>query len=106
MREPLKTVSEIIARSNDSLYQKHPHIDTIIGIMDKALRQQGMNSDAITIECPAQNKKIVFLLHDEKPDYISIAVGDKTGNVETSSEIGLENFSETMLMVMLEMHFT
>jgi len=106
MREPLKTVSEIIARSNDSFFQKYSHIDTIIGIMDKTLRQQGMNSDAITIDCPAQNKKIVFLLHDEKPDYISIAVGDKTGKVETSSEIGLESFSETTLIAMLEMHFT
>lgn len=106
MREPLKTVSEIIARANDSFYQKYTRIDTIIGIMDNTLRKQGMNSDAITVDCPAQNKKIVFLLHDEKPEHVSIAVGDKSGKVETSSELELTRLSEEALLAMLEMHFT
>ncbi len=67
MKEPLKTVSEIIAQANDEFSAKH-NIDTIVGIIDKKLRLQGMNTDAITIDCLAQDKKIVLLMHDEKPE--------------------------------------
>lgn len=85
MKEPLKSVSEIIAKANDTFYAQHKNIDTLVGVIDQALRKQGMNADAVTIECPALDKKLVFLLHDHKPTSVDIAQGNKAGDIFSSS---------------------
>ncbi len=58
MKESLKELSEIVAKANDIFYDRNKNVDTLMGIMDKTLRKQGMNADAITIDCIAVNKKI------------------------------------------------
>ena len=86
MKEPLKSFSEIIAQANDLFCEKNKSIDTVIGIIDQAFRKQGMNSDAISIDCIPLNKKIVFLLHDEKPKLVEIAFGNKAGDINSTSQ--------------------
>jgi hypothetical protein len=65
MKSKLKKLSEIVAKANDLFYSKFDNIDTLMGIMDKTLRNQGMRADAITIDCIALDKKIVMLIHDD-----------------------------------------
>ncbi|TRX55705.1 hypothetical protein [Thalassomonas sp. M1454] len=89
MTPKLKQLSEIIAAANDKFFHLYTNINTSIGIMDKVLRQQGMNSDAVIINCISNNKKIVFLLHDEKPETVDIALGTNDGDVETSNQYQL-----------------
>lgn len=86
MTPQIKELSEIIAQANDIYYEKNKIHDTVIGIMDKVLRQQGMNADAITIDCIALDKKIVFLLHDNNPLQVDIAFGNKVGDITRSSQ--------------------
>jgi hypothetical protein len=93
MKEPLKLLSERIAEANDLFYEKNKTIDTVIGILDKALRKQGLKADAISIDCVPLNKKIVFLLHDEKPKNVDIAFGNKDGDISTSSQHVLQDLS-------------
>ena len=59
MKEPLKTVAELVAQANDQFNSQY-QVDTLLGILDKTLRQQGMASDAVTIDCFAQNKKLFY----------------------------------------------
>ena len=59
MNSTLKKLSEIIAEANDLLYARHTSIDTIMGIMDEALRKQGIMADAVTVECIPVNKKTI-----------------------------------------------
>lgn len=89
MTPKLKDLSEIIAAANDAFFNLYTDINTSIGIMDKVLRQQGMNSDAVIINCITNNKKIVFLLHDEKPETVDVALGNNGGDVETSKQYNL-----------------
>ncbi|MGJ8692655.1 MAG: hypothetical protein ACSHW0_09250 [Thalassotalea sp.] len=89
MKEPLNSVAETIAKANDVFSQQYKHIDTLIGILDKALRNQGIPADAVTIDCPAADKKIVFLLHDNQPDAVEIALGNKVGDIFSSSKLPL-----------------
>ena len=102
MNNKLKQVSEIIAQANDSFYERNSSIDTLMGIMDKVLRNQGMPADAITIDCPALDKKIVFLLHDAKPDTVNIALGNKAGEIESSSDHELSQLSIVSVLTVLE----
>jgi hypothetical protein len=105
MKSTLKNLSEIVAKANDVFYGRHNNIDTIMGIMDKTLRNQGMSADAITIDCISQDKKIVILIHDDKPDVANITLGNKNGDIDSSSEYLLREISETVIIDIMEVNF-
>ena len=105
MKASLKNLSEIAAKANDLFHSKFNTIDTVMGIMDKTLRNQGIKADAITIDCIALNKKIVILIHDEKPDVISIALGNKDGDIYSSSEYLISAISETVIVDIMAINF-
>lgn len=103
MKEPLNSIAEITAKANDIFCDQHTQIGTIIGIIDKMLRKQGMNSDAVTIDCPSLDKKIVFMMHDEKPETIDLAFGNKAGDVFSSETIALSTLTtEKIVEIMTE----
>jgi hypothetical protein len=105
MKKTLKELSEIVAQANDSFYERNKSVDTLMGIMDKTLRKQGMHADAITIDCITSNKKIVLVLHDSKPDLVDIALGDKAGVVNSSTEHILKDVSIDQILDMMEVNF-
>ncbi|MDX2370224.1 MAG: hypothetical protein QNK36_17750, partial [Colwellia sp.] len=105
MKSTLKNLSEIVAKANDLFYSKFDNIDTVMGIMDKNLRNQGIKADAITIDCIALDKKIVILIHDDKPNVVSIALGNKEGDIYSSSEYALSEISETVIVGIMEVNF-
>lgn len=105
MKGTLKSLSEIIAKANDLFYSKFDNIDTVMGIMDKNLRNQGIKADAITIDCIALDKKVVFLIHDDKPKIVSIALGNKNGDIYSSSEYAISDISETVILGIMEVNF-
>lgn len=106
MKSNLKKLSEIVARANDLFYSKFDNIDTLMGIMDKNLRKQGMQADAITVDCVTLNKKIVILLHDNKPDVANITLGNKEGCIYSSAEYKLTEISETVMLEIMQKNFT
>jgi len=105
MNKKLDRLAEIVARANDMFYAKHKTIDTLMGIMDKALRAQGMMADAITIDCVTLDKKVVLLLHDAKPNIVEIALGNKQGDIYSSSEYEVTELTEAVVLGILEMSF-
>jgi AmiR/NasT family two-component response regulator len=76
-----------------------------MGIMDKNLRNQGIKADAITIDCIALDKKIVILIHDDKPDVVSIALGNKDGDIHSSSQYLISEISETVIVDIMQVNF-
>ena len=105
MKKALQNLSAIVAKANDVFYSKFEHVDTLMGIMDKTLRNQGIRADAITIDCIALDKKIVILLHDDKPDVVNIALGNKEGDIYSSSEYELAELSEAAIVEIMETNF-
>ncbi|WP_448247899.1 hypothetical protein [Thalassotalea agariperforans] len=105
MKEPLKSVSEVIAQANDKFYEVNNNIDTLVGIIDKALRKQGMNADAVTIDCPALDKKLVFLLHDSKADSVDIAQGNKAGDIFSSASEPLAELTVNKVVAIMNSYF-
>lgn len=106
MKQKLQDLSEIVARANDLFFSKFDNIGTLMGIMDKTLRKQGIEADAITIDCIALDKKIVILLHDDKPYVVDIALGNKDGEIYSSSEYELAQISEAVIVEIMEANFT
>ncbi len=105
MKSELKILSEFAAKANDLFYSKFEHIDTIMGIMDKTLRNQGMKADAITIDCITLDKKIVMLSYDDKPELVDIALGNKKGDIFSSSKHELSRLSAVAIMDIMEEYF-
>jgi len=105
MNSKLKKLSEIVAKANDSFTRKFDHLDTLMGIMDKTLRAQGMKADAVTIDCIALDKKIVFLIHDNKPDIVGVAQGNKDGDIYSSLEYKVSDLSESTIVGIIETYF-
>jgi len=105
MKETLKKLSEIVATANDMFYERNKNIDTLMGIMDKTLRKQGMNADAITIDCISIDKKIVLVLHDSKPEWVDIALGNKDGVVHSSTEHKLKEVNIPQILDIMEVNF-
>jgi hypothetical protein len=62
-----------------------------------------MKADAITIDCIALDTKIV--IHDDKPDGVNIALGNKDGDIYSSSEYELVKKPETIIVVIMEANF-
>ena len=104
MNNKLQNLSEIVARAND-LFSSKFDIDTLMGIMDKALRKQGMKVDAITIDCITLDKKIVILIHDDKPDTVDIALGNKEGDIYSSSEYVMNELSVSVIFGIMKNNF-
>jgi hypothetical protein len=105
MNNRLKSISEIVAKASDLFSSKFDKVDTLMGIMDKTLRNQGMKADAITIDCISKKKKIVVLIHDDKPDVVEVALGNKEGDIYSSSEYVMDELSETIIFGLMETNF-
>ncbi len=105
MRIPLKNLSEIVAKANDLFFAKYENTNTLMGLIDKTLRDQGMKADAITIDCIAMDKKIVVLIHDDKPDVVDIAIGNKDGDIFSSTQHLIKDISVAFIVDVMEVNF-
>ncbi len=105
MQGTLKSFSEHVAKANDLFCERYSTLDTIMGIMDKTLRKQGIEADAITIDCITINKKIVFVLHDIKPEFVDVALGNKEGTISNSSTHKLTDMHVEEIFLLMEKNF-
>lgn len=105
MNEELKNLSEIVARANDLLYTKFENIDTLMGIIDQSLRNQGIKADAVTVECVTVDRKLLILIHDEKPDSVTIVSGNKAGDIYSKIEYAMSEISEDFFVDIMEKNF-
>ncbi|MDB9743926.1 hypothetical protein OAA91_00195 [Fibrobacterales bacterium] len=106
MKISLKEMSEIVAQASDLFIEKHKDIGTAMGIIDQALRKQGIPADGVTIDCLVQKKKIVFFLHDSKPDSVEIALGNKEGDIFSSKQYLRKDLDANKILEILEESFT
>ena len=105
MNSTLKKLSEIVAQANDVFDGRHKNVGTVLGIMDQALRKQGIHADAVTIDCIPLDKKIVLLIHDDKPEIVDIAFANKEGDIHSSSAYDLHKISVSKVTGIMEENF-
>ena len=105
MTPKLSAFAETIAKANDQFMAEYKLVDTLMGIIDKALRQQGMAADAVTVDAPALNKKIVFLLPDELSDEVEVAFGDKTGAINSKQRYSINELTAEAVVAIMANYF-
>ena len=105
MNPTLRKISTIVAEANDLFDAGSRKIDTVLGVIDSALRKQGIKADAITVDCLPLDKKIVFLLHDDKPELVSIALGNKAGDIHSTNDYPVNEINVEMVQAILVENF-
>ena len=60
-------LSDIAAAAQQQIQANFPHLDPIIGVSHN-LRKSGFNADTMTIDNQKTDKRILIILHDDKPD--------------------------------------
>jgi len=105
MTPTLNALAEVIAKANDQFAEKHQTVDTVIGIMDKGLRQQGMAAEALTIDAVTLDKKIVLLVRDETLDVVEVALGNRAGDIFSSEQYENTRLNVELVSTIMEGYF-
>lgn len=105
MTPKLSNFAEIIAKANDQFMDKHKLVNTLMGIIDKALRNQGIPADAITIDAVELDKKIVFLLPDALPEAVEVALGNRLGDINKKFQFKLDELDIETVITIFENYF-
>lgn len=101
MKNNIEQLLNIAVQANERFMQRFISLSTTVGLLDKALRKQGNNSEAITIDNAKLGKKLMFIILDEQPDIVGVGVG-KIGT-EDFTFLGQYNFEQVSETIMLDL---
>jgi hypothetical protein len=62
-------LSDIAAEAQAAIQRDFKNIDPIVGVM-RNMRAAGFPADAMTVDCLKSGKRIIFILHDDRPDEV------------------------------------
>ena len=81
--EKIMALADIAQAAQVKIQKDFKNIDPVIGVM-RGLRTVGFATDAMTIDCLVSGKRIILLLHDEKPEEVAyqFSFKDKDPNDE------------------------
>ena len=68
--QALKTLSDIATEAHTRIQKDFEDINPIVGV-SQGLRNSGFPADAMTIDCLKTGKRIIIILHDQKPGIVS-----------------------------------
>ncbi|WP_448212251.1 hypothetical protein [Colwellia sp. MEBiC06753] len=105
MTPKLNAMAEVVAKANDQFMDKHKLVNTLMGIIDKNLRKQGMAADAITIDAVELDKKIVFLLRDLDQESVEVALGNKAGEIFSTQQYLIKSLDVAAVVTLFEQNF-
>ena len=69
-KQDIYALSELAAVAQTAIQQDFDNVDPVIGI-NRRMRKAGFPADAMTIDSVSSTKRIIVLLHDDKPGDVS-----------------------------------
>jgi len=66
----LEALCDLATEAHTRFQQEVQHIDPIVGV-NQGMRASGFPADVMTIDCIKNGKRIILILHDDKPEVIS-----------------------------------
>lgn len=95
-------LSEVAKLAQADIQTQYPNVDPIIGISHQ-LRKSGFAADTLTIENPANDTRIIMILHDNKAGFVDYEIGkisqDPTFNFK---EVQLSDLTQQRLFEMMQ----
>lgn len=64
--DPLARLSDVASEAHRHIQQAHQHINPVMGLR-RGMRDNGIPADAMTIDCLRTRRRIVLVLHDQRP---------------------------------------
>lgn len=64
--DPLKRLSDIASEAHARIQQTYAEINPVISVR-QGMRDAGIPADVMTIDCLMTNRRILIVLHDQKP---------------------------------------
>lgn len=94
MKPNTQKLYELIAEATDLFIQKSTGINTSVGLMDKALRNKGLEADAVTVDAIASKNRLIFVLLDANTDIVGIGLGNIVeDNIDLVDQIALNELN-------------
>ncbi len=100
MNNRFKQISEWVAKAADAFMAQNSD-SILMGLVNKKLREQGIQADAISIEIVKRNIKILILVPDDTNHSIEGLVGNKEGNEYSSFKEPFDALSEERFLEIL-----
>ena len=100
MTDRFKQISEWVAKAADAFMAQNSD-SILMGLIDKQLREQGLQADAISIEIVKRNIKILILVPDNINHSIEGLVGNKEGDEYSSFKEPFDALSEERFLDIL-----
>ena len=72
--EKIFILSDIAVAAQTEIQKDFKNIDPVIGLI-RNMRESGFPADAMTIDCRVSGKRIILILHDDKPEEVDFQFG-------------------------------
>ena len=70
----LELLSDLITEAHTRIQKDFEHINPVVGV-SRGMRTVGIPADAMSIDCLRTGKRIIIVLHDEKPETLDYQFG-------------------------------
>ncbi len=102
MKSNIEQLLSMAVQVNELFMKRCGTLSTTVGLLDKALRKQGNNSEAVTIDSAKLGKKLMFIILDEQPNIVGVGVGEiGTDDFSFLGQYELEQVTETIMFDLL-----
>ncbi|MDX8382687.1 MAG: hypothetical protein R8M45_01320 [Ghiorsea sp.] len=106
MSKPLETLCNIMSEVHAQIQRDFKDIDPIMGV-NQRMREIGIASDIITIDCIKTQKRILLVLHDEQADTISYQFCFRNQDPsDTFEQLPLHELTEKILYDWIKNYFS
>lgn len=101
----LKTVVDNISEAHARIQQVYANLNPVIEVR-RGMRDGGFPADVITIDCFASRRRILLILHDEKPGLVlyQFSIMDVEMAMDFA-QISLNNLNVEVLYEWIESYF-
>ncbi len=69
-KDKIYEIGDLVAEAQIDIQQKFANVDPVVSI-SRNMRKSGFPADTMTIDCLKTKKRILFILHDDKPNKIN-----------------------------------
>ena len=103
---PLEILSDRASEAHARIQETFQHISPIVGV-SRGMRAIGFPADTMTIDCLRTGRRIIMILHDDKPDSVSYQFALREEDpAEVFEEILLETLTTELLFDWIAKYFS
>lgn len=107
MKPNTQKIYELTAQATDIFNKSHGHISTSVGLMNKALRDKGIEADAVMVDAIVSKNRLIFVLLDADPSIVGIGLGNIIeDNINLVDKVTLEELTAPGIAVTMIKYLT